>query len=87
MLVTIASIGFELANGSMPRQYAAASLGLTLVAVGTAATRTVKNAKRLGTEADSADEQSRLARLIYKDHWFCFTLIAATLALHIAHAV
>jgi len=85
MLITIASIGFELANGSVLRPFAAASLGLTLVAVGTAATRTVKNARRLGAQTDTPDEQSRLARLIYRDHIVCFAAMAATFAIHIAN--
>lgn len=84
MLITLISIIFELTNGSMPRSLAAASLALALLAVGLAGTRTVKNAKRLGTEADTPDEQSRLARLIYKDHCICFVAMAATLAMHIA---
>ena len=86
MLITIISIGFELANGSIPRPFAAAALGLTLVGVGLAGGRIVKNAKRLGTQADTPDEQSRLARLIYKDHIICFAAMAVTLAIHIAHA-
>ena len=43
--------------------------------------RTVGNAVRLGTREDDADEQSRLARAIYRDHLVCLAGITAFLAL------
>jgi hypothetical protein len=46
-----------------------------------AATRTVPNAVRLGGRADGPDEQSRLARSVYRDHVLCFVCMSAFLVL------
>jgi hypothetical protein len=45
--------------------------------------RTVPNARRLGMAADSAEEQSRLARAICRDHSFSFARISAVLILQL----
>src|ERR1700694_3579733 len=45
--------------------------------------RTVPNAKRMGTSADSAEEQSRLARAICRDHMFSFARMSAVLVLQL----
>lgn len=50
-----------------------------------AASRTVPNAVRLGRRTDGPDEQSRLARAIYRDHIVCLVGIAAFIVLWLAH--
>jgi hypothetical protein len=87
MLVTIGTIIAELAGNTCPPLIAGASLVLVAGGAGLALVRTVKNAKRLGTEGDSADEQSRLARLIYFDHKLCLAAITSALALQLFGAV
>ena len=45
--------------------------------------RTVPNARRLGSGKDSAEEQSRLARAVYRDHLSSFARMSAVLALQL----
>jgi hypothetical protein len=48
--------------------------------------RTVPNARRLGMAADSAQEQSRLARAVCRDHMLSFARMSVVLVLQlIAH--
>ena len=48
--------------------------------------RTLPNARRLGSAVDSAEEQSRLARAICRDHMFSFARMLVVLVLQlIAH--
>jgi hypothetical protein len=84
MLATIAAIVVEIADGDVPTAVAWASLGLAVVPVGLVAARTVPNAVRLGTRADTPGRQSALARSIFREHLFCFASIAALLALQLA---
>jgi hypothetical protein len=86
MLVTIGATVWELVRDELPVWRTAPALLLTLAAVGLAAARTVGNAQRLGTQADDAGQQSKLARLILRDHVFCCACIAAVLALQLAPA-
>jgi hypothetical protein len=46
-------------------------------------TRTVPNARRLGSAKDPAEEQSRLARAICRDHMFSFARMACVLILQL----
>jgi hypothetical protein len=46
-------------------------------------TRTVPNARRLGSGMDTAEEQSRLARAVYRDHMFSFTRMTVVLVLQL----
>lgn len=46
-------------------------------------TRTVPDARRLGTGADSPEEQSRLARAICRDHMLSFARMAVVLGLQL----
>jgi hypothetical protein len=84
MLLTLAALIGEVALGTTPRWAAIPSLALVAVAVGVAAGRTVRSAVRLGTQLDSPERQSTLARAIYRDHVFCFAAIAATVIFQIA---
>jgi hypothetical protein len=84
MVTTIAATIAELVRGDLPAWRAWPALVLTIGAVGLAAARTVGNAQRLGRQADDAEHQSRLARLILRDHLVCFCAIAAVLVLQLA---
>ena len=45
--------------------------------------RTVPNARRLGSGRDSAEEQSRLARAVYRDHLSSFARMSVVLGLQL----
>ena len=52
-------------------------------AIGLARQRTIPNASRLGKASDSPEEQSRLARAIYKDHIYCLAAMTLVLVLQL----
>ncbi|MGA8644118.1 hypothetical protein [Candidatus Binatus sp.] len=52
-------------------------------AIGLARVRTIPNASRLGKASDSPEEQSRLARRIYKDHIYCLAAMTLVLLLQL----
>ena len=84
MLATLAAVIAELAQGLEPAWAAWASLLLALSPILLAGIRTVPGAVRLGTRADGPEHQSRLARSILREHLFCFSSIAALIALQLA---
>ena len=84
MVLTIGAIGAELVRDDLPAWRAWPALVLTLGAVGLAAGRTVANAQRLGRQTDDAAQQSKLARLILRDHVMCIAAIATVLLLQLA---
>jgi hypothetical protein len=86
MLLTLAALIGEVALGTTRRLVAIASLALVVLAIGVAATRTVRSAVRLGAQTDSPERQSALARSTYRDHVLSFVVIAATVILQIAVA-
>ena len=55
------------------------SLGLAVVPIGLAATRTVPRAIRLGARNDSMVVQAAAARTIFREHVFCLCSIATLL--------
>jgi hypothetical protein len=86
MLLTLAAIVAEIALGQNPWWIGWVSIALAGSGFVPTMMRTVPNAKRLGTSADSAEEQSRLARAICRDHMFSFARMSAVLTLQlIAH--
>jgi hypothetical protein len=86
MVTTIGATVAELVRDDLPAWRAVPALVLTLGAVGLAAGRTVSNAQRLGRRSDSAAQQSRLARMILRDHALCIGAIAIVLVLQLAPA-
>jgi hypothetical protein len=84
MVLTLGALIGEVVFGTTPLWSAIPSLALVAAAVVLAAARTVRSAVRLGTQADSAERQSRLAHAIYRDHVLCFVAIAVTVMLQIA---
>jgi len=86
MVATIAAIVVQLGGDDAPDWVAAASLALTLVAVGLAGAHTVPGARRLGARRDDQAVQSRLARSILRDHLVCLAAIASVLVLQLGWA-
>ncbi len=87
MLATAIAIGVEIARGEVPGWVGAASFVLVGSAIALAAAVTVPNAVRLGTRADAAEVQTRLARSIFRDHVLCAAAISALLAIQLSYAV
>jgi hypothetical protein len=87
MLGTLAAIVAEIVTGDgVPSAAAWISLALAAAAVGLVAARTVPNAVRLGTRADTLERQSALARAILREHVFCFASIGALIALQLSYS-
>ena len=84
MLVTLGALVGEIVTGDVAAGFAWASLALAASAIGLAAARTVRNAVRLGTQADDVATQSALARRILGDHLACLAAIAIALGLQVA---
>jgi hypothetical protein len=84
MLATLAAIVVEIvADAGIAGWVPWASLALALGPILLAGGRTVPSAVRLGRREDSADAQSALARSILAQHLYCFSSIAALLALQL----
>ena len=85
MLLVIAGLLEQIVAGGTARRVAIASLLLAGGAVALVP-RVLRRAVRLGTRADSAAEQSRLARAICRDHLLCLGGIVAFIALQVLAA-
>jgi hypothetical protein len=86
MGLTIAAIAAEIAQGAAPWWIGPVSLAAAVSGIGLAAVRTVRNAVRLGSDADPVDVQSRLARSVYRDHLFCLAAMVVVVGLQLAAA-
>lgn len=84
MLATLIVLGVEIALGRDPWWLSLGALAAACSGIGLAGARTVRNAVRLGGGEDGAAEQSRLARLIWRDHIFCLAAMSLALALQLA---
>jgi len=83
MAAMVGVLVFQLVRGDAPPVLAAASLGLCAVPIALALLRVFPSAIRLGTRADSAAEQSRLARAIGIDHIACFAAMLVFVVLRL----
>jgi NADH:ubiquinone oxidoreductase subunit 6 (subunit J) len=83
MLLTLAAICAEIVRGQNPWWIGWGSIALAASGFVPTMMRTVPNARRLGTAADSAEEQSRLARAICRDHMFSFARMSVVLVLQL----
>ena len=63
------------------------SLAAAASAIGLARVRTIPNAARLGRAAVSLDEQTRLARAVYRDHLYCLSAMTVVLVLQLSVAL
>jgi hypothetical protein len=84
MLATLAAIVIEIAAADEPAWLGWCSLALAGAAIALAASRTVPAAVRLGQRRDPPERQGRLAVAILRQHVFCFSAIAALLAIQLA---
>ena len=83
MLLTLTAIVAEIVQGQNPWWIGWGSIVLAGSGFVPTMMRTVPNAKRLGAAADSAEEQSRLARAICRDHMLSFARMSAVLVLQL----
>jgi hypothetical protein len=83
MLLTVLIIVIEIVFGAYHWWIEWISLVAAVSAIGLARFRTIPNASRLGKASDSPEEQSRLARRIYKDHLYCLAAMTLVLVLQL----
>jgi hypothetical protein len=83
MVLTLAAICAEIVQGVDPWWIGWVSIALAGSGFVPTMIRTVPNARRLGAGKDSPEEQSRLARAIYRDHIFSFARMSAVLVLQL----
>ena len=83
MVLTLIAIVAEIIAGVNPWWIGWVSIALAGSGVVPTLTRTVPNARRLGSGKDSADEQSALARAIYRDHRLSFLRMSVVLGLQL----
>jgi len=83
MLLTLAAIVTEIVQGEYAWWIGWGSLLLAGSGFVPTMTRTVPNARRLGGAQDSAEERSRLARAICRDHMFSFARMSCVLVLQL----
>jgi hypothetical protein len=83
MLLTLAAICAEIVQGETAWWISWGSLLLAGSGFVPTMTRTVPNARRLGGAQDSAEEQSRLARAICRDHMLSFARMSCVLVLQL----
>src|SRR5271166_6145708 len=81
MVLTLLAIIAEIVQSAGHWWIAWISLACAASAIGLARTRTVPNAMRLGSAADSSETQTRLARAIYRDHLYCLAAMILLLGL------
>jgi len=83
MLLTFAAICAQIMQGETQWWIGWGSLLLAGSGFVPTMTRTVRNARRLGSAQDPAEEQSRPARAVCRDHMFSFTRMLAVLILQL----
>lgn len=83
MLLTLAAITAEIVQGRNPWWIGWGSILLAGSGFVPTMRRTVPNARRLGSAQDSAEEQSRLARAVCRDHMFSFARMLVVLGLQL----
>ena len=84
MVILLGALVFRSVNGNDPAWLIALSAGLAAAPILIAGVRTVPNAVRLGGRENRPEEQSRLARSVYRDHVICLVLMSAFLVLRIS---
>jgi hypothetical protein len=83
MVLTLLAIVVEIVEAAVPWWIGWGSLALAGSGFVPTLTRTVPNARRLGSAQDSADTQSALARAICRDHLFSFVRMTLVLGLQL----
>jgi hypothetical protein len=83
MLVTLIALVVQVQKNQIPASRAIISLGLGVLAISIALGRTLRNAIRLGRQDEDLVTQSRLARLVFRDHLICFVALGLLLMLQL----
>jgi hypothetical protein len=83
MFLTLVAIGAEIVQGENAWWIGWGSIALAGSGFVPTMTRTVPNARRLGSGKDSAEELSRLARAVCHDHMLSFARMAVVLCLQL----
>jgi hypothetical protein len=83
MVLTLVAIGAEIVDGRNPWWIGWGSMALAGSGIVPTLTRTVPNARRLGSGQDSPEQQSTLARAVYRDHRFSFARMTLVLGLQL----
>ena len=83
MLLTLVAICAEIVHGENPWWIGWGSLVLAGSGFVPTMIRTVPNARRLRSAKDSAEEQSRLARAVCRDHMLSFARMVVVLCLQL----
>ena len=83
MLVTLGALIIQVQQHEIPMSRTIISLILISIAIALALGRTVRNAIRLGKQDGDLLTQSRLARLVFRDHVICFVAIGTLLMLQL----
>ena len=83
MVLTLVAIVAEIAEDATPWWIGWGSLVIAGSGFGPTLTRTVPNARRLGSAQDTPQEQSRLARAIYRAHLLSFARMLVVLCLQL----
>jgi hypothetical protein len=83
MLLTMAAIVAEIVQGENPWWIGWGSLLLAGSGFVPTMMRTVPNARRLGSAQGTPEEQSRLARAVFRDHVFSFARMGVVLCLQL----
>jgi hypothetical protein len=87
MVLLLAALGLEAVHGDSPRWLIGASVVLAGGPIALSLLRTVPNAVKLGRQAGSAAEQSRLARAVLRDHIVCAVGISLFVVLWVTQSV
>jgi hypothetical protein len=84
MVLTLAAIVAEIVEGENPWWIDWGSLAIAASGFVPTLTRTVPNARRLGSAKDTPEVQSSLARAIWRAHRFSFARMVVVLCLQLA---
>ena len=83
MLGTLVALAVEVLKHQIPSSRAVMSLVLVVLAISIALGRTLRNAVRLGRQEEDLVTQSRLARLVLRDHLVLFVALGLVLMLQL----
>ena len=83
MLGTLIALVVQVQKNQIPSSRAIISLILAVLAISIALGRTLRNAIRLGRQDEDLVTQSRIARLVLRDHLFCFIALGSLLMLQL----
>ena len=87
MLLTVLAIVVEIVRNMDHWWHGWISLVAAVSAIGLARVRTIPNAARLARAKGSVEQQTTLARAIYRDHLYCLAGMTTVLVLQLAAAL